>query len=77
MDEHEFKFELGDDVQDVISGYKGKVVARTQRLYDSNYYHVVRFRDVRISQVSIPEEKPRVFVEDQLSPVEKGSEKNS
>ena len=35
-----FKFDLGAEVEDLITGYKGIVIARTQWIYNCNTYGV-------------------------------------
>jgi len=36
----EFKFALGSEVKDLITGFSGVIVARTQWLYNCNVYRV-------------------------------------
>lgn len=40
MTSADFKFELGDEVKDIITGFKGVVISRTQWLNACNVYGV-------------------------------------
>lgn len=64
---NDFKFELGDELKDVITGFKGIVRGRSQYLTGCNSYGI---QSQKLSENGNPQEW-KWFDEDQLTRVKK------